>query len=806
MRHALRRLWKTPGFTVPAALTVALGIGAATAIFSVVYGVLLRPLPYSDPARLVVVLERSLRHGGNVPVAPANFFDWRAGSRAFESMAAAELWGANLTGGDRTEQVVGLRVSPELFHVLGVLPALGRTLAAGDERCVVLSDGLWRRRFGADPGVVGRTITCNGAGHVVLGVMPPSFYFAPFWATKAEMWTPLVFTPERERARGGNSLRVFARLAPGVTIEQAQNDMDRVAAGIAESFPRTNTDRGARVTPLDEMVTGNIRRPILAIAAAVALLLLIACSNVALLTLTRADGRRKELALRTALGASSVRLAGDLLIESLILAILGGAGGVLLARWGVALVVTWTSSAAARFALPRQNEIGVDAAVLAFAIALCAAAALFFGLAPAFGASRANPSECLKEGARGSAQAGLRSAFVVCQLALSVMLLAGAGLLLRSLYNLRQIDPGFDPRNVVAMNVSLAGSKYAEPTRRAFFYRELQDRIGALPGVSSASAVNHVPLHGDIWSTSFTVEGQPPPGPGSVPSATFRVIQPGYLRTMRMTLLQGRDVEERDREDTPGVVLVNETLARRFWPDGQALGKRIRDGGPDSREPWLTVVGVVRNVMQWQWEESPPSEIYVPFAQAPPYLHNPGQHYTMTVVARTAMDAARVVPSLQEEVARIDRSLPIASIARMETVVAGSLWQPRFSTLLLGIFAAAALLLSLVGTYGVVSNAVSRRTHEIAVRMAVGASARGIARMVLGEAVRLAALGASLGIAGAFGLTRLISGMLYRVNAADPLTFAAAASVLVGAALAASYIPARRAARTDPADALRSVT
>ncbi|HYM11188.1 MAG TPA: ABC transporter permease [Bryobacterales bacterium] len=807
-RFALRTLMKTPRFTAAAAITLALGIGANTAIFSVVEAVLLRPLPYRDPSRLVVVMESSVRHGGSIPAAPANFFDWRQQSTVFDSIAAAEAWGGTFTVPQgqpgRPEQIPGLHVTTDLFGALGVPPLLGRTFSAedglpGNRRVLVLSYRLWQRRFGGDPSVIGKTIQLTGENYTVLGVMPPGFRFAPFWQTEAEFWAPLDYTPAREHDRRGNSLRVFARLKPGVTLEQARSEMRGIARRLEQQYPRTNTDSTARVTPLQEMTVGSVRPALLILAGAVAFILLIACANVANLMLARATARRREIAVRLALGASRFRLIRQLLAESMLLAVAGGATGLLLAWWGIHALIATTPDIA-RFGLPRQQGIGIDGTVLAFTCLLSLATGVMFGFAPALQASKTDLNASLKEGGRapmGGARTRLRSALVVSEIALASMLLAGAGLLIRSFQKLHSIDPGFRPRNVLTLAVSAAGSPHAGVVQRAAFYHRLVEQAAAIPGVQSASAVNHIPLAGDLWTNDFTIEGRPAPRPGSEPSAVYRVVLPDYFRTMGIALLEGRDFTERDTGNAPAVILINQALARRFWPGEDPLGKRMKLGGADSQSSWLTIVGVVRDVKQWGWADKPGNEMYLPYYQtASP------QAYT-TLVVRAAADPAMLVKALPAAIWSLDKDLPISGLASMEDIVSNSMWQPRFSMLLLGSFAAVALLLASVGIYGMMSYAVSQRTHEIGIRMALGARPRDVLTMVIRQGAALAAIGLALGLAGSLVLTRLLSSLLYQVSTTDPPTFAAISALLAAVALAASYLPARGATKVDPLAALR---
>ncbi|HEY2014962.1 MAG TPA: ABC transporter permease, partial [Bryobacteraceae bacterium] len=563
LRYAIRSLWKSPRFAAIAVLVLALGIGANTAMFSVVYNVLLRPLAYPEPDRIVFLQESSLRRGGMNPTAPATYTDWRDQQHVFQSIAAAEAWGASLTGTGRPEEVDGLKVSTSMLSVLRVSPILGRGFLPEDEQneaghVVVLSHALWERRFGADRSVIGQGLTLNGASYRIIGVMPPEFRFPPFWAMKAELWVPLVFPPQRLNDRGGRSLRVFARLKDGVSLQQASAEMSTIARRIEQAYPQSNTDTGARIVPLTDVVVGQVRPALMVLLGAVAFLLLIACANVANLLLGRATGRQKEIALRLALGAGRWRLVRQLLVESVILSAAGGVLGLVLAWWSVHLLSV-NIAEASRFTLPRYQEIGIGGAVLLFTFAISTATGILFGLVPAIQFSRPDLQSTLKDGGRGSSRLSrspLRSLLVVAEVAISLMLLAGAGLMLRSFARLGAVDAGFDARNVLTMRVVLSGSPHAAtPELRNAFYRQVLDRVSAVPGVESASGINHLPLAGDLWTFSFTVEGRPAPAPNEYPSAAFRAVFPGYFHTMRVPLLRGRDFTAHDDASAPLVVV-----------------------------------------------------------------------------------------------------------------------------------------------------------------------------------------------------------------------------------------------------------
>jgi putative ABC transport system permease protein len=803
LRYALRGLLKAPRFSLTAIVVLALGIGATTAMFSVVYHVCLRPLAYPRSEQLMFVQETSVRTGGGTATAAGTYGDWRSQQDVFQSMAAAEVWGASLTGDGRPEEVGGLRVSTSLLGVLGTAPAIGRGFTADDERVeagrvVLLSHRLWQRRFGGDRSVLGRSVTLNGASYRVVGVMPPDFRFPPFWAMKTELWVPLVISPQRANDRGGRSLRVFARLRDGVSLERANAAMGAIAGRIEREYPETHQGRGARVTPLEEVVAGPVRQGLLALLGAVGFLLLIACANIANLLLGRASARGKEIAIRIALGAARARIIRQLAVESVVLSLAGGAAGVALAA--VLLTGLQASVAeASRDTLPRTEEIGLGGAVLLFAFAVSCLTGLLFGLAPALRFSRPDLHGVLKDGGRGNSQAGrtpLRSILVAGEIAVSLMLLAGAGLMARSFANLGAVDAGFDARRVLTMRLILTGSSHAAPERRNAFYREALDRVAALPGVESASGINHLPLAGDLWTFRFFVEGRPVPPPSQTPGAAFRVAFPGYFRTMRIPVVRGREFTARDDASAPPVVIVNEGMARRFWPGEDGIGKRIRLGA-DS--PLYSIAGIVKDVEQSDWGAPRVNEFYFSPWQNPADI----QSY-LTLVVRASGDPASLASAVQSAIASLDRDLPVTDVLTMEQVVDRALWQPRFSTTLLAAFAGLAVLLAAVGIYGVMSYDVGRRTPEIGIRMALGARPADVLRSVLARGAGITAVGTLAGIGGALLLTRYLRTLLYHVSPNDPVVLAAAAALLGMVAMLAVWLPARRATRVDPLQALRS--
>jgi putative ABC transport system permease protein len=792
IRYGFRMLLKNRSFTLIAIFALALGIGANTAIFSVVNAVLLRPLPYNDPARIMTVLHQELS-----PVAPANFFDWREQQSVFESIAAAQYWTANLTGRDRPEQLNGLQLTADMFHLLGVSPALGRTFSDGEdqpgnERVIVLSHGLWQRRFGGDANIINQQITLDGQSYTIIGVMPKEFQFAPFWATRAEMWSPLNLAP-RLTDRGGQSLRIFARLKEGVTVGQAQAEMEAISQRLQQQYPDSNTGLKVFVNPLHEAVVGKTRPALLILLGAVCFVLLIACANVANLMMARATARQKEIAVKTALGASRSRIVRQLLTESVMLAIAGGLAGLLLASWGISGLLALSPAN-----LPRAQTITLDGYVLGFTLAISILTGLVFGLVPALQASKLNLNESLKEGGRSSTEGSrrnrVRRLLVVSEIALALVLLVGGGLMIRSFLRLQSVDSGFNPRNVLTMIVSLAGSEHSTGPKRVAFFNQLLERVESLPGVESASAINHLPLVGDIWGLGFTIEGRPAPLPGERPVGVYRIVQPNYFQTMGATLVAGRDFTERDNETSPGTVIINEAMAHRYWPGEDPIGKRIELSGEDSypRE----IVAVIKDVKQGDWTAKPRPEFYLPHRQAasPRYL---------TLVVRTSSAPLQLAAAVQSEVWTIDKNLPVSEVMSFEQAISTSIAEQRFNMLLLGIFAAVALILAVVGIYGVMSYSVTQRTHEIGIRMALGAQSSDVLRMITGQGMALVAIGIGVGLVGAFLLTRLMESLLFGVSVTDPATFIAIPLILAGVALGACFVPARRATKVDPMVALR---
>jgi putative ABC transport system permease protein len=807
LRFGVRMLIKNPGFTFVAVLTLALGIGANTAIFSVVNGVLLRPLPYYEPERLVMVwAERPILQAQigleDFPVAVADFVDWRNQNRVFEQMAAMQAPRMNLTGGGEPESVVALRASASLFPLLGARFAVGRAFLpeedrADADRVVIISHGLWRQRYGADPKLIGQKITLDNEAYTVIGVTAPDFQFPrsdeyPYGAvkTKVDLYLPMAFTPELMNNRRMNSLVVIARLKPGVSVGQASAEMNAIARRLTELYPQTNTDKGVRLAPLHQQAVGKARMALMVLLGAVGFVLLIACANVANLLLARAAGRQKEMAIRAGLGARPWRVVRQLLTESLLLAISGGAAGLLLARRLVELLL-----AIAPDNLPRAYDIRLDARVASFTLLVSLLTGVVFGLLPALQASKIDLGETLKEGGRDAAgllRRRLRGFLVVSEVALAFVLLIGAGLLIRSFARLTEIDPGLDPRGVLTMDILLPYAKYKDG-RSVTFFQQTLERVRALPGVEAASTVSPLPLSGAHGSGGFSIEGRPSPTEQAF-NAGFRTISPDFFKTFRVPLIKGRLVAESDSAEAPPVVVVNESLARNYFANEDPLGKRITlPFDPRPHE----IVGVVGDVKHSALDEEAKREMYFPMAQArfPPIL--------LSLAVRVSGDPMQMVAVVRGQVWAEDKDLPIFNIETMERLMAKSVAPRRFNLLLLGVFALAGLALAGVGLYGVMSYTVTQRTREIGVRMALGAQTGDVLRLVIGEGMKLALIGALLGLGGALALTRLLKTLLFEVSATDPLTFIVIAAALIIVALLACWVPARRAASMDPLVSLR---
>jgi putative ABC transport system permease protein len=812
LRYGLRMILKSPGVSLLAVVTLALGIGANTAIFSVVNTVLLRPLPFDHPEQLMMVWDThpfARKLGFDfVPTSNATFTDLRKQNDLFSDMAAIDSWTASLTGQNEPEKVEGTRVSTSLFSVLRVQPMLGRTFSPEEEKqgaapVVVLSYGLWQRRFGGDSGVVGQTVTLDGDSYTVIGVMPPDFSFpqnsgipAFFPSTeRTDLWTPRVLTLEEEQNRSSHHIAVIARLKPGVNLSQAQAELSTIAKRLEEQYPEQSRDFGAKVLPLHEQVVGKSRLVILLLLGVVGFVLLIACANVANLLMARATARQKEIAIRTAIGASRIRIIRQMLTESVLLALVSGTLGVLLALWGIDLLVTLSPGN-----LPRIAEIGIDLRVLAFTCGVSLLTGIVFGLAPALQVSQPNLNEALKEGGRsgttGPRRARLRSILIVSEVALSLMLLICAGLLIKSFIRLRNVSPGFEPENVLTLNIPLPGTRYKEETQIGSFYKQLLDRVKALPEVESVGAISHLPLTGSEEIDAFDVEGRVSPDSGeNIQTADFRVASPDYFRSLKIPLLKGRLFTEQDTADKPGVIIIDEPFARRFFPGEDVLGKRIKEHGSQTQRPYLTIVGIVSGVKHTSLDVDPKPTMYVPYMQSP--------WLGMTLVVRSKAKSDELAKAVRNEVWMVDKDQPVALVQPMASLHAKAVAPQRFQMMLIGVFAGVALLLSMVGIYGVMAYSVTQRAHEIGIRMALGAQRRDVLRLVMSQGMVQGLAGIVIGLAGAFALTRLMSSLLFGVSATDAFTFSGVSFLLAMVAMLACYIPARRATKVDPMVVLR---
>jgi len=798
LRYGARMLRTQPGFTLIAVLTLALGIGANTAIFSIVNAVLLRPLPYRTPDQLMQVWEQNRSknklHGS---VAPANFLDWKGQNQSFEGMAAYDSFPSfNLTGAGEPERIQAARVSVGLFPLLGVGAIVGRTFTDEEERrgrhkVALVSHRLWQRRFGSDPGLVSRTLSLNDQSFTVVGILPPDFHFLP---EEYEIFIPLVLDGWEAAARGTHPLRVVARLKEGIMLAHAQTEMDQIAHRLELEYPQSNRGVGVTLVPLREQLVGQSRRALLVLLGAVAFLLLIACANVANLLLTRAVTRRKEMAVRMALGAGRARLIRQLLTESALLAGAGGVSGWLLSLWGVQVIKTFLVQNAL---LPRGEAVSLDGRVLSFTLGVSLVTGLFFGLAPGLAASKTDLNVALKEGGRrasGSAHdRRFRHALVIGEVALALVLLAGAGLMIQSFLRLRRVDPGFRPENVLAADISLPNSRYQNGRQVLNFQSQLLERVAALPGVHSVGATAYLPFSGTNNSWTIEIERRPPLPAVEWLEAGWRPITANYFRTMGIPLLMGRDFSASDGvEAAPGVAIINEAAARAFWPGEELLGSRFKLEGRI-----YAVVGVVKDVRHARLDGKAEPELYFPFSQLPITWRG------MTVVARTESPPEQLAAVLRSAVQELDKDQPIYNVRTMEDLIAKSVSRPQFHLLLLGSFAALALVMASLGLYGVMSYTVTQRTPEIGIRMAFGAQPRDALRLVLGAGLALTLIGIVIGLLVAFALTRVMDSLLFSVSATDPLTFAAVAFLLIAVALLACFVPARRATKVDPLVAMR---
>ncbi len=804
LRYGIRMLWTKPGFTLLAVITLSLGIGANTTIFSMINSLLLKPIPFPEAERLVLLWEAQANdpRDRNIVSAP-NFQDWQRQNDVFANMAIFDSAGKgyNLAGSGEPERVSGVRVSASFFDVLAVKPRLGRTFIADDEtpgkhQVIVLSDGLWHSRYGADPNVVGKTVKVEGENFTVIGVMPPAFEFQ-IWGPPRQLWVPIFYT-KGDQERGSHSFLSIARLKPGVTLEQARARMNTIGLGLAEQFPKDNAGKSATLDPLGEYGVEEQWSALLTLLAVAGCVLLIACVNVANLLMARGATRQREFAIRSALGASRGRTIRQLLTESLLLACAGGFFGTLVALWSSSLLLKILPGNLRAVPFRSLNNITIDFKVLVFTWGITCLTGIIFGLAPALIFSKRDVNDSLQEGSRGSLGGGarLRQALVVIEVALALIVLTGAGLMIQSMQRLLNVAPGLDPKNVLTLNMSLPQENlyYGPPTHPQFAH-DLQAEVGSIPGVIAVSAVSHLPIGGGQAGRGFVIEGQPDPGMEDQPGAGYSVICPNYFQTMGIKLVNGREFTEQDSQNAPGVVILNEGLAKRYWPNENPVGKRIKIGSFDSNEPWLTIVGVTQDVKQGGLDRESRREFFRPYSQA--------AWPVMTIVVRTISGTAAFINPIKQALARIEPDRAASGIRTMDEVIAGSMGSRRFPMMLLLAFSLVALTLAAVGISGVVGFSVTQRTREIGIRMALGASKGDVLRLVLNRSMGAALIGIGFGIVGSFALTRFLTGLLFQVKPMDPIVLGSVATILIGVAFAACYFPARRATKIDPMIALR---
>src|SRR5213595_1390573 len=794
-RYGLRMLWKNPGFTIVAVLALALGIGANTAIFSVVNTVLLQPLPYKNPGQLVMLWENATHLGfpKDTP-SPANFLDWRAQNTVFTVIAAMAQKNFNLTGVGEPERLDGRRVSANMFDVLGVQPRLGRGFLPQEDtpgtHVAILSHGLWQRRFGSDPRIIGQALNLNGESYSVVGVMPPGVNVPSRDNWKDQLWVPIAFPSEESQSRGNHYLEVIARTKPGITLKQAQAEMETIAARLAQQYPKTNLRISTVVSPLHEHVVGDIKPALLILLGAVGFVLLIACANVANLLLARAAIRQKEIALRLALGASRSRLTRQFLTESVLLAMFGAGLGLLLALAGIRILKTFIPAT-----ISQVQTINIDARVLIFTAVVAIVTGIAFGLAPALQAYHLNLNDTLKEGGRdtggGSKGNRLRGLLVISEVAVSFVLLIGAGLLINSFFHLHNLEPGFRAYHLLTMKVDLSEVKYPDRDRRAAFFDEVIRRVRALPGVGSAAVAGNLPLTYNGDSMNISVEELPDPPPDQRPDVIYRAIGPGYFGSMGIPIIRGRDFTNHDKGDSTNVVVISEKTAQHFWPGQEPIGKRLKPGSSTSNTPWREVIGIVKDVRQNDFIATPKMQMYFTYRQLKDLAPN-------ALVVRTGIEPMRLAASVRDAIWSVDKDQTVADIDTMEHIVAGAVARQRFSMVLLGVFAALALLLASVGIYGVMSYSVAQRTREIGIRMALGARRADVLQMTIKQELKLVGAGMILGLAAAFLLTRLLQSLLFGISATDPVTFFGISLVLLAVAILASYRPALRATKVDP--------
>ncbi|HJP93084.1 MAG TPA: ABC transporter permease [Pyrinomonadaceae bacterium] len=791
-RYAIRMIRKSPGFSFAVVSILALGIGANSAIFSVVNAALLRALPFQDPNGLVMVNATHQKLGKTVASA-ADFIDWKSRNRVFAQLAAFRNQYYNVTEVDEPERIYGLAVSTSLFPLLNIKPAVGRAFSSEEEKLganpvVIVSHGLWQRRFGSDPGFVGKVVKLNNNAYTVVGIMPPDFDF-PMAAQTVDIWVPLTLSPNLLADRGNHNLSVVARLKPSVTLQQAQAEMENIASQLAQEYPETNREFGVRLISLHEEVIGGIKKPLLILFGTVGSVLLIACFNATNLLLARSTTRPREFAVRLALGATRYRIIQQVLVESLLLAVLGGILGLLLFAWGVNLFLKFGTDELAHI-----KNISVDHNVLGFTLLVSVLVSLAFGLAPALRYSRPDLNETLKQGGLSSTSSygfrRLRKALVVGEIALALALLIGAGLMVKSFLRLQAVNPGFNPNQLLTMAVSLPRAKYPKSDKIANFYQQVLEQIKTLPGVQSVGATTGLPIQGGGGSATFFVEGAEHTASEKGANANFQAINPDYFRVMSIPLMKGRFFTEQDDARAPKVVIIDELTARSFWLGENPLGKHlIIDNIP------LEIVGVVGQVKHTGLAVGPEASIYVPYLQGP--------IPSMIFVVRTTSDQQAMVAAVRSAVQSVDKDQPVYKIKSMEEIISDSIAHPRSISLLLGAFAGIALVLTVLGIYGLVAYLVTQRTQEIGIRVALGAQRRDIFKLVVSEGMKLFFIGLVIGVGMAFGLARVLSSLLYGISASDPATFLGVSTLVTLVVLVANFLPARKAAKIDPIVALR---
>ena len=797
LRYAVRMFIKKPGFAVVVISALALGIGANTAIFSVVNSILLRPLPYRDPSRLVMVWMNNKRMNVDQDIhSYPNYIDYRDQNNVFEHLAAYSGISVNLVGIGEPERIIGAAATANLFDVLGVDPQMGRVFTKdeeqiGQDKVAVLSYGLWQRRFGKDPNIIGQQILVSDVSRTVIGVMPASFQY-PY--KEADIWVPLAVDDNRKQARGSFGYWVIGKLKPGVSIDQARAEMGSIASSLESQYPDQLEGLGSNLVPLHEQVTGKVRPALLVLLGTVAFVLLIACANVANLLLARAAGREREIAIRTALGASRTRLIRQLLTESALMGIAGGVVGLLIAQWGLRALIALSPED-----IPRLDQIGIDGRVLGFTLLISLATGFLFGVVPALQASKPDLNESLKEGGRSSTSGverrRVRSTLVVLEVALSLILLIGAGLMIKSFSQLQKVDLGFNPDRLVSMNIQLSRTKYQGPQSQAFF-RQLIERVEAMPGVESAGAISAIFIDALPNSTNFTVEGKPPMPIAEQIETPVDTVTPSYFRTMGISLLRGREFSEQDGLETQPVAIINDTFARRFWPGEDPIGQRYKFGDSTSNAPWMTVVGVVGDMRRTGLDVDVRCETFLPYTQ---------RRFVgfLSLVVRAKADPGGIATAVRDQVWSMDPNQPVSHIRTMDQLLDGMMAQRRLNMVLFALFGGVALVLAAVGVYGVISYSVTQRTHEIGVRMALGAGRADVLRMILKNGMTLVLIGVAMGVAASFGLTRLMSTLLFGVSATDVATFMIISGILSFVAFTACLVPALRAIKVDPMIALR---